>query len=69
MDVDRCVVCGEPVPEGRMVCWQCHRRGRPCETCAYFDPVYGICYGTEGKYRPYLMTANDICPVRKENTL
>lgn len=24
--VDRCVACGEPVPEGRMVCIQCERK-------------------------------------------
>lgn len=23
MDVDRCIVCGEPVPEGRQVCLNC----------------------------------------------
>lgn len=23
---DTCVCCGAPVPEGRMVCWQCERR-------------------------------------------
>lgn len=23
MDVDRCVVCGEIVPEGRQICWKC----------------------------------------------
>ena len=23
MDVDRCVCCGEIIPEGRMICWQC----------------------------------------------
>lgn len=28
MDVDRCVVCGAPVPEGRMVCWQCEHRNK-----------------------------------------
>ena len=23
MDADRCVCCGEIIPEGRMVCWAC----------------------------------------------
>lgn len=23
MDVDKCVCCGQPVPEGRMICWIC----------------------------------------------
>ena len=23
MDANRCVCCGEIIPEGRMVCWQC----------------------------------------------
>ena len=23
MDVDRCIVCGEPVPEGRQICLNC----------------------------------------------
>lgn len=22
-EIDRCVCCGVPIPEGRMVCWQC----------------------------------------------
>lgn len=26
MDVDRCVVCGEPVPEGRQICLNCEYR-------------------------------------------
>lgn len=26
MSVDRCVCCGEPVPEGRMVCWMCEHQ-------------------------------------------
>lgn len=26
MDVDRCIVCGEPVPEGRQVCLNCEYR-------------------------------------------
>lgn len=25
MDVDRCVCCGEYVPEGRMVCFDCEK--------------------------------------------
>ena len=26
MGVDRCIVCGEPVPEGRQVCLNCEYR-------------------------------------------
>ena len=26
MDVDRCIVCGEPVPEGRQICLNCEYR-------------------------------------------
>lgn len=25
--VDRCICCGEPIPEGRMVCWRCEHEG------------------------------------------
>lgn len=25
---DRCVCCGRPVPEGRMVCWACEHQFR-----------------------------------------
>lgn len=36
-DVDRCVCCGEIIPEGRMVCPQCDRpdRHKPirCDFC------------------------------------
>lgn len=23
MDVDRCICCGEVIPEGRQICWSC----------------------------------------------
>lgn len=29
MNVDRCVCCGEVVPEGRQVCWSCEQNGGP----------------------------------------
>lgn len=29
MDVDRCVCCGEIVPEGTWVCWNCEQNGGP----------------------------------------
>lgn len=25
--VDRCICCGEPIPEGRCVCWRCEHEG------------------------------------------
>ena len=34
MSVDRCICCGEIVPEGRMVCWQCEHNimeGKPMD--------------------------------------
>lgn len=33
-DLCRCVCCGRPVPEGRMVCYACEKGG---ETDAAFD--------------------------------
>ena len=24
-NVDRCICCGEPVPEGRQICWKCEK--------------------------------------------
>lgn len=26
--VDRCICCGEPIPEGRCVCWRCEHEGK-----------------------------------------
>lgn len=26
---DRCVCCGEIIPEGRMICWACERGATP----------------------------------------
>lgn len=26
MDVDRCICCGNPIPEGRMVCPRCEQK-------------------------------------------
>lgn len=26
MMVDICVCCGEPIPEGRMICWTCENK-------------------------------------------
>ena len=31
---DTCICCGELVPEGRQVCWQCeHPKPCPCDGC------------------------------------
>lgn len=45
--VDICVCCGAPVPEGRMVCWQCEHGREPlaalseeqCEATSAAAPV------------------------------
>lgn len=29
MDIDRCICCGAPIPEGRMICWQCEHGNTP----------------------------------------
>ena len=38
MDAETCVICGEAIPEGRMVC-------QICET--YAEQAIPICYNTE----------------------
>ncbi|MCD7881093.1 MAG: hypothetical protein LUG47_05425 [Clostridiales bacterium] len=43
-DVDRCVVCGAPVPEGRMVCWKCEHRAdftEPENCCREWEDAGG----------------------------
>lgn len=45
---DRCVICGKPVPEGRMVCWWCERRHSTPSDCLYFVEGNYIC-GRTGK--------------------
>lgn len=49
--VDRCVICGEPVPEGWQVCWSCIEKNveRPvdlvrCRECRF--SVLNPCNGT-----------------------
>lgn len=27
MNENRCVCCGEIIPEGRQICWKCERKG------------------------------------------
>lgn len=29
MNIDRCICCGEIIPEGRQVCWNCEQNGGP----------------------------------------
>jgi hypothetical protein len=29
MSIDRCICCGEIIPEGRQVCWNCEQNGGP----------------------------------------
>lgn len=28
---DTCICCGAPVPEGRMICWQCEHKGEEAD--------------------------------------
>ena len=36
--MDKCVMCGKSIPEGRQVCWQCEFKiMRKCERCMYED--------------------------------
>ena len=41
--MDRCVICGRLVPEGRMVCIACERAHNTPYECVYFDPNNYIC--------------------------
>ena len=29
--IDRCVCCGDAIPEGRMICWRCEHEGEQHE--------------------------------------
>ena len=40
--VDRCICCGEIIPEGRQVCLKCgasQKSGRLCPVCREFKPL------------------------------
>jgi hypothetical protein len=41
--VDRCVMCGNPVPEGQQVCGLCKHKTELEETiaCKYYVPAWG----------------------------
>lgn len=41
--MDRCVICGRLVPEGRMVCWICEKVYNTPYTCIHFDGDNYIC--------------------------
>ena len=40
--VDRCVMCGEIIPEGRQICWKCKYKTEPGETinCIHYVPPW-----------------------------
>lgn len=63
-DVDRCVCCGEIVPEGRMVCPQ-------CEFELQSKPDVGAVLGIEGKIDENLISEDwikfyKVCPALYE---
>lgn len=67
-DVDRCVVCGAPVPEGRMVCWACERKAKEktCQNCFWYGRVVessaGIWHKCEYLHSPHLIVSeNNSC--------
>lgn len=52
MSEDRCISCGEIVPEGRMVCPICEK-GKPnadvvevirCRECRWYSKEQGVCF-------------------------
>lgn len=73
MDVDTCIICGEPIPEGVQVCPLCEAGMKKDDTndeCNYFPQIFkGDIYyadlnpvvGSEvGGIRPVLVIQNDI---------
>lgn len=52
MDIDRCVCCGEYVPEGTMVCYKCNKQYENTSTNQNNDYIMSI--------NVYLETFNDV---------
>ncbi|MCD8382286.1 MAG: hypothetical protein LUC30_05135 [Clostridiales bacterium] len=50
-DVDTCIVCGEPVPEGQALCWNCRELLRhSCAGCHWHDKFTGACCNPKSKH-------------------
>ena len=47
MSEDRCVVCGEIIPEGRQICWNCQQSSRyfHCVMCGKDIPQPKFSFG------------------------
>lgn len=51
--MSRCISCGEPVPEGRQVCYACEKKPvdtQPCKGCA---ERHVNCHSVCHKYKAY----------------
>lgn len=53
MSEDRCICCGEIVPEGRMVCPNCEKKTEKkrdplirCRECRWYSKEQGVCFHT-----------------------
>lgn len=65
-DVDRCIICGEIIPEGRQVCPSCEAkidrlrpviRCKDCARCRKTNRYWGLYCETWSEY----VTPNDYC--------
>lgn len=50
MSEDRCVVCGEIVPEGRQICWKCEHQSKDyhCIICGKKIPQPKLSFSGRG---------------------
>ncbi|MCD8381517.1 MAG: hypothetical protein LUC30_01160 [Clostridiales bacterium] len=61
-DVDTCVVCGAPVPEGYALCWSCRESLRhSCAGCHWRNDLTGVCCNPKSKHCTDNTTAECYC--------
>lgn len=63
MGVDRCVSCGEIIPEGSHVCKNCIERANKhyCATCRWYAVHEGVCCNGYSRYRADFRCLDDSC--------
>lgn len=63
MGVDRCVVCGEIIPEGRHVCRNCISAvdKQYCSTCRWSARYEGVCCNGNSWHRADFRCLDDSC--------
>lgn len=71
MPEDRCVICGEIIPEGQQVCNGCQeeQEERTCGTCMWYERKEEICCNYRSSHVADFMRSDDTCEKWEENEI